>query len=388
MPFSALRRRFVNPFLEFLSDSRSIGVVLLCCTALSLLLSNTISEPYLAFWTHSAHFLQALHLPHSLLHWINDGMMTVFFFLVGMEIKREMKGGELASIKKALLPIAGAIGGMIVPALIFGVLTAGTVFSRGFGIPMATDIAFSLGIASLLGKKVPMGLKIFLTALAIIDDLGAIVVIALFYGSAINFIWVALCLVVFAILILVIKHIRHFSWVHIVLALALWYCMFNSGIHATVAGVMLAAIIPVNRLNYLENKLHHPVYFFIMPLFALANTAIIFPAGGPGILNSALPWAVIAGLVLGKPLGIVLATWLMVKTKLAYLPSGTNWYKMTGAGLLAGIGFTMSIFIATLAFADKPTQDLAKIAVLVASFVAMAVGFAWLYFGKLPSNNR
>ena len=386
MAFNILKRKFVDPFLEFINDSRSIGIVLLACTIISLIVTNIGGgENFLNFWEQDFHFFEPLHLPHSLLHWINDGLMAVFFLLVGMEIKREMLEGELSSLKKSLLPISGALGGMIVPAIIFVLFTSGTIFSKGWGIPMATDIAFSLGIASLLGKKVPMGLKIFLTALAIIDDLGAIIVIAVFYGSAIHLFSLAACLLIVIIILILNKRKVPFGFVHIILGLLLWYFMFNSGIHATVAGVLFAALIPVKKLKDLENSLHHPVYFIIMPIFAMANTAIIIPAGGISILNGGLPWGIMLGLLIGKPVGIVLASWLMVKSKFAELPSETGWYKMIGAGMLAAIGFTMSIFIATLAFADREHQDISKIAVLAASFTAMITGFIWLYAGKKPA---
>lgn len=383
MLFSVFKRTFVNSFLEFIHDSRSIGIVLLACTIISLLVSNVLDgQSYLNFWQQNFHFFEPLHLPHSLIHWINDGLMAVFFLLAGMEIKREMLEGELSTLKKSLLPLSGALGGMLVPALIFLLFTTGTDFTRGWGIPMATDIAFSLGIASLLGKKVPMALKIFLTALAIIDDLGAILVIALFYGTTIKIYFLSACVLITAIILVLNKRNVAFGLLHFFLGLLLWYCMYNSGIHATVAGVLLAAMIPLAHLKHLEHTLHNPVYFIIMPLFALANTAIIIPEGGFGILNSALPWGIMLGLLIGKPVGVLLATWLMVKSKLAELPSNTSWRKMAGAGMLAAIGFTMSIFIATLAFENKELQDISKIAVLTASFVAMLGGYCFLYMGS------
>ncbi len=380
---SALRRSFLNPLLEFFSDSRAIGIVLLVCTITSLLIANLIAgDGYSEFWATEFHVFENLYLPHSILHWINDGLMSLFFFLVGMEIKREMVNGELSSLRQSLLPIAGAIGGMIAPALIFLLFTKGTSAQGGWGIPTATDIAFSLGIASLLGTRAPVGLKIFLTALAIIDDLGAIVIIAFFYGAKINFILLLACAALGIIIYFVNKRSRHFGVFHILLGLALWYCMFNSGIHATVAGVVFAFLVPTRLLTRYENKLHHPVYFLIMPLFVLANTAISIPAAGLSVLDGALPRGIMLGLFIGKPLGIFTATWLLVKARLADLPAETGFYKMAGAGILAGIGFTMSIFIATLAFDDKSSQDISKIAVLVASFASIIVGFLWLYFSK------
>lgn len=385
--------RLLHPLRQFIHDSRAIGITLLVCTAVSLIAANWGSwgETYRTMWNfsfdgtlnHHAH-LAFLSLPNSPLLVINDALMALFFFLAGMEIKRELVCGELASIKRSALPVIGAIGGMVVPALLFGLFNKGSAYMSGWAVPTATDIAFTLGIASLLGKRVPVALKIFLTALAIIDDLGAIVVIALFYGGEIIPGYLLGSLGVVALLWYMNKRKMRFGVLHWLLGILLWYFMFNSGIHATVAGVIFAFMIPVPKLEELELKFHTPVYFIVMPIFALANTAIAIPENSLEALNSSLSWGIIIGLCLGKPLGITTACYLLVSRKLAELPSGTNWYKMIGGGLLAGIGFTMSIFISTLAFTKAADQDIAKISVLLASLIAMLSGYFWLKRG----NNR
>lgn len=382
-----VRKVIIDPLMTFIHDSRSIGIVLLVATALSILLANisAISENYLALFQWSfdgtdEHAIEwgFLHLPNSIMVIINDLLMAVFFFLAGMEIKRELVTGELSSIKQSILPVAAAIGGMLIPALIYSQFNRGTDYMHGWAIPMATDIAFTLGIASLLGNRVPVALKIFITALAIIDDLGAIVVIALFYGGQLKLLYLILSAIIMIVLLSFQKNRVKLGWYTWVLGLLLWYTMFNSGIHATVAGVLFAFTIPVKKLANLELAFHTPVYFIIMPIFALANTAIVFPDAGITALNSTFSWGIIAGLFIGKPLGIVLACYWLVKQKWASLPSQTNWHQLIGAGILAGIGFTMSIFISTLAFQETIIQDISKIAVLVTSLLSMIVGYFWL----------
>ncbi len=375
---SFLKRTFIDPVKEFIHDSRSIGILLLVCTAISLTIANlSFGKEYLAFWNTEFHSFHDLFLPHSLLHFINDGLMALFFFLAGMEIKHEMLHGELSIPQRATLPVAAAIGGMVVPAIIFSLFNKATVYQQGWGIPTATDIAFSLGIASLLGKRIPDSLKIFLTALAIIDDLGAIVIIALFYGSSIKLVWLGSTLVVIALIYFINKKIR-FGWLQIILGIVLWYCVFNSGIHATIAGVLFALLVPGNLLTTYSHKLHHPVNFVIMPLFALANTAIIFPQNPLSALTSTLSLGIIFGLFIGKPLGIYTACYIVIKKKWATLSTGVTQPHLIGAGILAGIGFTMSIFISTLAFDDPTYQDAAKVAVLAGSVAAMVAGYCWL----------
>jgi NhaA family Na+:H+ antiporter len=306
--------------------------------------------------------------------------MTIFFFLVGMEIKREIINGELSSLKRSMLPIMAAIGGMLAPALIFNFFNGTTPYQHGWGIPMATDIAFSLGVASLLGKRIPLSLMVFLTALAIIDDLGAIITIAIFYSVSIQVYYLLVgALLMILLIILNLAKVKFSGW-HYLIGLALWFCFFNSGIHATIAGVLFAFTVPVSKLSELENKFHNAVNFFILPLFALANTAIFLPADTLSSAGSTLSLGIIAGLLIGKPLGITLISFIAVKLQIAELPENTNWKKLFGAGILAGIGFTMSIFISMLAYNTPAWQDLSKIAVLIASFMAMILGFLWLRF--------
>lgn len=379
MPFSFLKKVFISPLLEFIHDSRAVGIMLLICTVVSLVISNTsIGEYYLNFWNAEVHL--GATMPHTVLHWINDGLMAIFFFQVGMEIKREMVSGELASFKQSVLPIAGAVGGMLVPALIFTLFNSSTEFANGWGVPMATDIAFSLGIASLLSGRVPLALKIFLTALAIIDDLGAIVAIAIFYTSTIKFVFLFSGLGIFVLLLVLTRFKVKFGFWNFLLGAALWFCFFNSGVHATIAGVLFAFTIPIKKLDGIEHALHNYVNFLIIPIFALANTAIVIPLGFTEHMTNSLSIGIITGLLLGKPLGIVLFCWLLVKLKIGQLAEGINWKHMIGLGLLAGIGFTMSIFISMLAFKDSFTQDISKMAVMVASVLAIICGYAWFKF--------
>ncbi|MDP3393751.1 Na+/H+ antiporter NhaA [Sediminibacterium sp.] len=382
-----VKKVFIDPLITFIHDSKSIGIVLLIATAISIVLANinSISSSYISLfhWSidgtdHHVFDWGIFHLPNSILVIINDLFMAAFFFIAGMEIKRELVTGELASIKQSILPVVAAIGGMLIPALIYSQFSRGTTYMNGWAIPMATDIAFTLGIASLLGNRVPVALKIFITALAIIDDLGAIVVIALFYGGQLKLMYLLLSALIMLTLLALKKNRSKLGWYTWVLGLALWYTMFNSGIHATVAGVLFAFTIPVKKLAELELSFHTPVYFIIMPLFALANTAIVFPEEGLAALNNSFSWGIMAGLFIGKPLGICLACYWMIKRKWANLPSQTNWHQLIGAGILAGIGFTMSIFISMLAFSDHIVQDIAKIAVLVSSVFSMIVGYLWL----------
>jgi len=385
------KKVFIDPLITFINDSKSIGIVLLIATAFSIVLANinSISSGYISLFhwsidgtSHHSFDWGIFHLPNSILVIINDLLMAAFFFIAGMEIKRELLTGELASFKQSLLPVVAAIGGMLIPALIYSQFSRGTIFMNGWAIPMATDIAFTLGIASLLGNKVPVALKVFITALAIIDDLGAIIVIALFYGGQLKLLYLLLSAVIMIILLSLQKNKARIGWYTWFFGLALWYTMYNSGIHATVAGVLFAFTIPVKKLAVLELKFHTPVYFIIMPLFALANTAIVFPEEGLIALNNSFSWGIMAGLFIGKPLGICLACYWLIKLKWANLPSQTNWYQLIGAGILAGIGFTMSIFISMLAFEDNIVQDIAKIAVLISSVVSMIVGYLWLAVKK------
>lgn len=378
----------LSPVREFIHDSRAVGVVLICCTFASLLISNSgWGEQYIRFWNRDFQFsFMGLHLPHSTVHIINDALMTLFFFLVGLEIKRELLIGELSGIKKSMLPVMSAIGGMAVPALIYILWCGHTPFAKGWAIPMATDIAFSLGVLSLLGKKAPLSLRIFLTALAIIDDLGGIVTIALFYTEAIdkNYLFMAFGLVT-ALALMNIFKVRRYCY-YFLPGLPLWYLVFNSGIHATIAGVLLAFTVPLHRVDKLEHWLHIPVNFFILPLFALANTAIILPTDFTYVFTSPVHYGVIMGLVLGKPIGIFIFGMASVKLRLADLPRGMTWPQLWGVGMIGGIGFTMSIFIAMLSFELPGVQLIAKIAIIEASLLAGLSGY--LFLKRLHTNNH
>lgn len=370
-------------FIKFLKNSRSSGIVLIFCVATALLIANSsLNENFNNFLNYKIG-ADNLHLKFSVSTWINDGLMAIFFLLVGLEIKREILEGELASFKKASLPIFAAVGGMLVPALIFLAFNFKTEFSNGWGIPMATDIAFSLAIISLLGNKVPASLKIFLAALAIVDDLGAILVIAFFYTDSINFLSLLISFGIVGLLALLnylqVKKIVFY----LILGVFLWYFLHQSGIHATIAGVLLAFTIPTNKssvtlspLEKLEHQLHIPVNFLIMPIFALANTNIHFENSMIEGLTNSLSLGIIFGLVIGKLVGINLFSFLAVKLKLSSLPEHSNLRQMAGVGLLAGIGFTMSIFIALLSFKNEiQIQNEAKFAVLIASLIAAVSGY-------------
>lgn len=373
-------------FKKFFNNSQSSGIILIFCVLISLLIANSsAAENFQQFLdkqvgTH----LFGLEYPVSI--WINDGLMAIFFLLVGLEIKRELIEGELSSFKNASLPIFAAVGGMLVPAVIYSIFNTGTEYSNGWGIPMATDIAFSLAIISMLGKKIPNSIKIFLAALAIVDDLGAILVIAIFYTEQIHWSYLLLSFGVTALLFILnfLKVTRIIFY--IIPGLFLWYFLHHSGIHATIAGVLLAFSIPTNASNVeisplekLEHQLHIPVSFLIMPVFALTNTNITFSNEMVTGVTSTLGLGIICGLVLGKLLGINLFSLIAIKLKLSSLPQNSNWLQMIGVGLLAGIGFTMSIFIALLSFKEEiPIQDEAKFAILIASFIAAIAGFTIL----------
>ncbi len=373
-------------------SSQSSGVILIFCVAASLLIANSsLSENFQNFLDREAG-TDLFHLRHSVSIWINDGLMAVFFLLVGLEIKREMVEGELSSFKNASLPIFAAIGGMLVPAVIFMFFNSGSKYTNGWGIPMATDIAFSLAIISMLGKKVPNSIKIFLAALAIVDDLGAILVIAIFYTEQIHWIYLLLSFGVTALLFL-LNFLKVTKIIfYLIPGLFLWYFLHHSGIHATIAGVLLAFSIPTNvstteisPLEKLEHNLHFPVSFLIMPVFALTNTNITFTEDMVSGLTSTLGLGIICGLVLGKLAGINLFSLIAIKLKLSSLPQNSSWKHMLGVGLLAGIGFTMSIFIALLSFKGEiDIQNEAKFAILIASLIAAVSGFLVL---KTASEN-
>jgi len=374
----------LRPFRDFLKSGMASGVILLGCVVISLIVANsaagTAFENFLATeWGPSE------HLRYSVLSWINDGLMAVFFLLVGLEIKRELVEGELSSPKKAALPILAAIGGALTPALIFAVLNRGTDTSDGWGIPMATDIAFAIAIITLLGKKVPASLKIFLAALAIADDLLAILVIAVFYTSELHYLYLLYAGALTALLVLFNLAGVKKLYFYLIPGLFIWYFIHHSGIHATIAGVLVALTLPTtpdateSPLEKLEHLLLRPVNFIIMPLFALVNTNIRFDNEMLSGVFTPLGAGIILGLVLGKPLGIFLVSRLSVKLGISSLPQGAGWKHIFGAGILAGIGFTMSVFISILSFTGRALPLLqAKFSILVASVLAAVLGSIFL----------
>ncbi|AEA44528.1 Na+/H+ antiporter NhaA [Fluviicola taffensis] len=367
-------------FKKFFESEKSSGLTLIAFTILSLLLANSsIKDQYTEFWEMSLGGM-------TIEHWVNDGLMAIFFLLVGLELKREFLVGELSSLKKATLPIFSALGGMLIPAGIYIFVNLGKPTSIGFGIPMATDIAFALGALSLLGNKVPLSIKVFLTALAVIDDLGAIVVIGVFYTKTIFWLNFGIALGIFVGLLVFNKLKVTSLWVYIPLGIVMWYFMHHSGIHATITGVLLALAIPafgksanaISPSHRLQEALHYPVPFFILPLFALVNTAIeIGPTWDTALLHNA-SLGIIIGLVLGKPIGIFLFTWISIRFNFAEKPLGTTWSQLFGVGILGGIGFTMSIFVTILAFSEKEIINDSKFAILISSLLAGLIGYIWL----------
>lgn len=369
-------------FKEFFKSEKAGGFVLIACTIVSLILANSgFSETYLNFWhSHLDLSFSKIQLDYSVEHWVNDGLMTIFFLLVGLEIERELYVGELSSFKNAILPILAAIGGMLFPALIHYLFNAGTDTQSGFGIPMATDIAFALGILSLAGNRIPVAVKIFLTALAIIDDLGAITIIALFYTKDFMAYYLVASLGIFVLLFIAGKRKVYNIWIYLIGGILMWYCMLKSGVHATIAGVLLAFAIPFHKDDdknpsyKLQHFLHYPVAFIILPIFALANTAILFPKDILESFTSRNSLGIILGLIAGKFLGIFLTSYLAVKFKLASLSTDMSWNHLLGISLLGGIGFTMSIFIANLAFTDADVITASKMSILLASLCSALIG--------------
>ncbi len=410
--------RWLEPIKRFMHVEASGGVVLLFATAVAIIWANSpFSESYFAFWkTHVGITIGSIEFNHSLKHWVSDGLMVIFFFVVGMEVKRELVIGELREFKRAILPVAAAVGGMLVPAFVYLTIQKGQPGEHGWGIPMATDIAFVVGIMAVLGSRVPHILKVFLLTLAIVDDIGAILVIAIGYTSDINLIALALAFVGLGVVVLLSRiGVRSFA-VYTVLGVFVWLGFHESGVHATIAGVLLGLLTPVRSristgkfarilaranqvlyggeweaeehkgekvrafqrasrevispLEYLEDRLHPWSSFFIMPVFALANAGVVIHFSD--FLNS-VAVAVMGGLVIGKMVGIVLFTWLIVKLVTKSLPEGLNWKILIGGGFLGGIGFTMALFIAGLAV-EGPLLDAAKIGIIGGSFVAAMLG--------------
>ncbi len=421
--------RLIHPFQEFIHMEASGGILLLACTLIALIWANSPwGSQYISLWqTKFSVQIGSFGLSKPLLLWINDGLMAIFFFVVGLEIKREVLTGELASLKQAALPFAAAVGGIVFPAAIYLIFNAGTENAAGWGVPMATDIAFALGVMALLGKRVPLSLKIFLTALAIVDDLGAVLVIALFYTAEIA--WVSLAVAAgFLVLLIILNRLGvRYPLIYILIGIGLWVAFLKSGVHATIAGVLLAMTIPAgSRINgrefithskevlrefekaltdknkltepqqaalqtletacehaesplqRLEHSLHPWVSFLIMPVFALANAGVVLGGDFASMLSHPVSIGVVVGLVIGKQVGITSFVWLAVKSKLAELPAGVTWLHIYGASWLAGIGFTMSLFIAGLAFGDSPILTAAKFGILIASLIAGVTGWAIL----------
>jgi len=376
----------LKPFKDFLRSEQIGGVILIFCVIISLTIANSnLGTAFESLLTTKLGFsTSAIQLEYSISLWINDGLMAIFFLLVGLEIKREIIEGELSSPQKAAMPIFAALGGMLFPACIYALINSNTPTINGWGIPMATDIAFALGVISLLGKRVPSSLKIFLAALAIADDLGAILVIAIFYTNELH--WMQLLYSIGILILLIAMNrigVKKLVF-YIIPGIFLWYFVHHSGIHATIAGVLLALTIPTNPvkeispLEKLEHLIVRPVNFLIMPIFALANTNIRFENKMIDGLSSPLGLGIICGLALGKPIGVTLFSWLSVKSGMAKLPTKASWKHIFGLGLIAGIGFTMSIFIALLSFSNPEYQVEAKFAILVSSILAGISGYLFL----------
>ncbi len=375
-------RTLSNTFNKFFESEKSSGNLLIICIVLALVITNSpIGPDYLRFWQRNVGGL-------SLEHWINDALMAIFYLLIGLELERELYIGELSNFKNALLPIVAAIGGMVAPALIHFSLNGGTPTQNGIGIPMATDIAFALGVLAILGNRIPASLKVFVVAFAVIDDLGAIVIIAAFYTAQLSVWYLVGALAVWTLLLALNRLFRVMSlFPYLVGGTLMWFLMLNSGIHATVAGVMLAFAIPFSAKDddqkspshKLEHFLHKPVAFIILPLFALANTGIAMEADWTQDLTNANSVGIAAGLIAGKPLGVTFLCFVAIASGICRLPSDLKWSHMIGAGILGGIGFTMSIFITNLAFSGNPeTINASKMAILLASLVAGVFGFLWL----------
>lgn len=425
--------RLLEPIQEFFHKEASSGILLLIATVIALIWANSpLAASYSALWqTRFTIGVGDAGLSKPLLLWINDGLMAIFFFLVGLEIKREILVGELSSVKRSALPIAAALGGIILPATIYLMLNAGTEGASGWGIPMATDIAFAIGLLALLGDRVPLGLKIFLTALAIIDDIAAVLVIAIFYTADISLSSIYGAAGVMVLLFVVNRFGVRTLTVYILLGLVLWFLVLKSGVHATVAGVLLAMAIPARSkinlsqfearsralleefkneikdarssfpsehqkgilqaletncqeveapLQRLEHALHPWVAFFIMPIFVLANAGVSFEGGLTAVFTHPVSLGIFLGLVVGKQVGILLFSWFAVRLKMAELPHGVNWSYVYGVGWLGGVGFTMSLFISALAFGGTALHPVSKVGILVASFAAAVGGLAILHF--------
>lgn len=376
-----MAEKFADLFKGFFESEKVAGLLLVICTIFSLAISNSsIGDSYIHFMHQKVDLsFSCVALNYSVEHWVNDGLMAIFFLMVGLEVERELYVGELADFRKAILPLAGAFGGICIPALIHFMLNNGTPTQSGFAIPMATDIAFALGILALAGNKVPVSVKVFLTALAIIDDIGAILVIAFFYTKTVLFSYLLIAAgILLALFILNRLRIKNLFF-YIIPGIVMWYCFLKSGVHATIAGVLLAFVIPFhnddekNVSYHLQHFLHKPVAFIIVPIFALVNTAILIPSNVVQSISSSNSLGIIIGLAVGKLIGIFTVPFLLVKTGLAKLQEGLTWKNLAGIGMLGGIGFTMSMFISNLAFTDAGLISNSKLSILIASTIA-AIG--------------
>jgi Na+:H+ antiporter, NhaA family len=372
--------QLTQTFKEFFESEKSGGIVLALCTVVALIIANS------SMGAAYQHVLHANLFGLSVSHWVNDGLMAIFFLLIGLELERELYNGELSDIKKASLPIFAAIGGVAVPALIHFGFNQGLPTQSGVAIPMATDIAFVIGALAILGSRAPDSLKIFVVAFAIADDLIAILVIALFYTSMLQPAWLLASGGIFAALVVLNKLRVMLLLPYLIGGILLWVAMLKSGVHATLAGILLAFAVPFSgKENHaspshkLEHFLHTPVTWLILPIFALANTGIAISSGAIGELLSANALGIMCGLVLGKPIGVMLGYWFATKTGIASTPEGLNWQHILGAGILGGIAFTMSIFITNLAFENQDALiNSSKLAILCASVIAGVVGYWWL----------
>lgn len=383
MPFNA--RPLTKSFAEFFQSEQAGAVVLMACTVLAITVANSpMGGAFQAIW-------EAPLGPLSTGLWVNDLLMAIFFLLIGLELERELYVGELSKLSNALLPIFAALGGMAAPALIHYGFNAGLSTQAGFGIPMATDIAFAIGVLALLGSRVPVALKVFVVAYAVIDDLGAIIIIALFYSKQLSLPYLFGALGVFAVLIAFNRLLRWMTLTpYLIGGFIMWALMLKSGVHATLAGVLLAFAIPFSARSEdekspshrLEHLLHKPVAFVILPLFALANTGVIIDTAAIQNLTNSNALGIMAGLVFGKPIGVVLLCAIAIGLGTCQMPHGVRWSHFVGAGMLGGIGFTMSIFITNLAFDGNAAAITAsKMAILMASMSAGALGYAWLRWG-------
>jgi NhaA family Na+:H+ antiporter len=431
--FNPIIRPIAKPIEEFIKLEQSSSLILMFCTVISLVIANsTFSSDYIQIWdTELSIHVGSFTLHKTIAHFIDDFLMAIFFLLVGLEIKREVLEGQLSTFKKAILPLLCAVGGMAVPALIFTIFNGGSEFSKGWGIPTATDIAFCMAVLSLLGNRIPIALKIFLIALAIADDLGAVVVIALFYTANLDLEYLFMAGAAFVVLLGLNTAGIKSLLVYWVAGAFLWYFTLKSGIHATISGVLLAMCVPfrteytkaqllemmedkisivkshlksfdvqprdiaeelegiTNKISspsqMLENQLHSFVAFLVMPIFALCNTGFLMEGNLIQQLNTPLSWGIMLGLIMGKPLGIFTMAFVAVKLKIASMPENVTWTHLLGAGMLAGIGFTMSIFITLLAFPDQMhIQSTGKSAILIASLISGTLGYLFLRFVPKP----